>query len=191
MNDEELLSVLKRGLHEDRENAIRLIYRENFPKALSFIKRNSGSDEYAKDIFQDAMLLFYKKIKNDEFKGNASPHTFLFGIVKNLWMQSLDKQKRYQNIKKDLDHEVYENPVEPIDKLFSNESIVGHLMSKMNEGCKELLTAYYYQNTSIEKIKIEKELGSEQAVRTKIYRCMQKLRAICTENKITRHLLNH
>ena len=63
-SDEEIL----RGLRRERQDALKQIYKIVYPSVLAYIKNNSGSEDEAQDIFQEAMIVFYQKAMNEEFK---------------------------------------------------------------------------------------------------------------------------
>lgn len=188
--DEEIVAALV-GVNKNQQDiALGFLYRTNFPKVMNFIINNSGSEEQAKDVFQDAIVIFYKKIRTKEFQGLSTISTFLYGIAKNLWLQTLVKNQRYTAITEDFVVEPNES-LEDQDYIeISNSSVLETLMGQIGERCKSLLITYYYENQSTEAIRKKLGMGSEQAVRNKIYRCMQVLRGICSQNKITRNTFN-
>ena len=89
-SDEAILN----GLREKRSDCIRFLYREYFPLAKSFVMKNSGSYEDAEDVFQDGMVVLYKKSHLAELKLKCSLKTFFYSICRNIWMQLLDRKWR-------------------------------------------------------------------------------------------------
>ena len=64
LNKEQLLLE---GLAGNEATAIETIYRENFGMIQSYILKNNGIQEDARDIFQEAMIVLYEKAKVDSF----------------------------------------------------------------------------------------------------------------------------
>ena len=86
--------VLIKGLKEQNSRCIKYLYREYFPLAKSIVERNSGNYEDAEDLFQDSIVVLYKRITKDNVTLKCSLKTFFFGICKNLWNQRLDRKWR-------------------------------------------------------------------------------------------------
>jgi RNA polymerase sigma factor (sigma-70 family) len=72
---------------------IKYVYRELYPVIRNLVVTNSGTDEDAEDVFQDALVIVYKKGKDEELVLSSSFKTFFFSICKNLWSQRLGKEK--------------------------------------------------------------------------------------------------
>lgn len=189
-SDEEIIAALHDGEKSHHDLVLRFIYQGNFTKVISFVQKNGGSEEQGQDIFQDAIVIFYKKVKNKEFRGSSSVSTFLYGIARNLWLQALRKGKLNEPFDENVKVGSYEINEEFGDVKISNSAVLDTLMMQIGKGCRELLVEYYYHNQSTEDIRRNLGLGSEQATRNKIYRCMQKVRDICRQNKITRGTFN-
>jgi DNA-directed RNA polymerase specialized sigma24 family protein len=62
--DQELLQ----GLAISDDKSLETIYLDNFPVVAKMILQNNGSEDDAKDIFQEAMIVLYEKVQ----EGNSS-----------------------------------------------------------------------------------------------------------------------
>lgn len=82
------------GIRQKKEPVIRYLYKEYFPCILSMVKQNSGVYEDAEDIFQDGMMVLYRRFSNGSGKLNCSLKTFFYAICKNLWMQRLERTRK-------------------------------------------------------------------------------------------------
>ncbi len=184
-NDKVLIASF-RGIDDEKRNlALKFLYEKNYPKVLAHIKSNSGSEDEAKDVFQEAMVILFRKLKEKEFVLTSTISTYLIGISKNLWFQILRKSKRHQEFVKNEQDNAHEMVVDIEVRETSNHSIIETLMTHISEGCRTLLVNYYYKNLSSVELQKTLKLGSDQAVRNKIYKCMQKIRSICKEKNIT------
>ena len=73
-----------KGILEGNERIIKFIYRKNLPAITNYVTSNSGSDSDAEDIFQEALIVIYQKLRDDKLILRASLSTFIFSICKNL-----------------------------------------------------------------------------------------------------------
>ena len=72
--DQSLIQTLRSDANPDE--AIRYLYRTQFRQTVVYIKKNSGTEEDAEDIFQELILLFIEILKKDKFRGESSVSTF-------------------------------------------------------------------------------------------------------------------
>src|SRR5262245_2471091 len=71
------------------------LYERAFPSVARFVSKMSGSFQEAKDIFHDALVIFYEKSQHPDFSITVSPEAYILGIAKHLWVRkfSRDHQK--------------------------------------------------------------------------------------------------
>jgi DNA-directed RNA polymerase specialized sigma24 family protein len=60
-------TVLLQGLARNDKKAVETIYKENFNLIQTLVINNSGNTEDAKDVFQEAMIVLYQKVKSGAF----------------------------------------------------------------------------------------------------------------------------
>jgi len=88
-SDDYLITGIKKKDHE----VIRYMYRNYYDSIKRLVCKNSGNDEDAEDVFQDSLMVVYKKIRDNNLKLSCSLKTFIYAISRNLWLQKLQKRK--------------------------------------------------------------------------------------------------
>ena len=173
MNDNEkgLMDSIRDGNSKLRYLALREVYDKCFYSIESYVLRNRGAKEDAKDIFQDAMAIVYKNIVSGKFKEESSLKTYLFSISKNLWLQKLKKI----HMSSSLSMDTVGNLPEHADSLEINLTALNELMTELKEDCQKLLLGFYYERKSMKDLMEIFKLGSEQAAKNKKLRCMDSL----------------
>lgn len=170
-------------------DALKYLYKVNYPKIEVLILKNNGTKEHAKDIYQEAFLAFWKNVKQDKFvpHNESSINGYIYTIAKHKWMDYL----RSKNYKKTIvssnlfDFEVSETDFEKInDDKINDERLqsVMHAFNDLGLSCKSLLTKFYFEKKSMKDIAKELQLDSA-STRNKKYRCMQKLRELALNLK--------
>ena len=76
-----------------RRKRLQAIYQECYPWVELYVQKNNGSQEEAKDIFQDAVACLYQNLRMGKFKGDSSVKTYVHAIAKRLWLSQLRKKK--------------------------------------------------------------------------------------------------
>jgi RNA polymerase sigma factor (sigma-70 family) len=170
--------VLIKGLKEQNSRCIRYLYKEYFPLAKSIAERNSGNYEDAEDLFQDSMVVLYKRISKDNVNLKCGLKTFFFGICKNLWMQRLDRKWRLL-----YSENMAEEPVgsyELADKEFSEEILEKkrlfhkHFLT-LPRRCQKILLLYL-EDLPLKKIAEKLGMKNEEYAKARKYSCKNMLR---------------
>jgi len=88
--DEQIL----KGILRNDSLVLQFIYKEFFYKVNNFIRNNSGNDEDASDIFQEAIIIIFRKLKEDiKALENRQFQTYLFSVCRFLWLRQLEKRR--------------------------------------------------------------------------------------------------
>jgi len=89
-SDQQIIEGLRSGgAAEDR--SLRYVYQQHRERIVQFVVSKNGSEAEGKDIFQEGLLVLYKQIKQDKFRGESALGTYIFSICKYLWFHKLKK----------------------------------------------------------------------------------------------------
>ncbi|MEW7277891.1 sigma-70 family RNA polymerase sigma factor [Aquimarina sp. 2201CG1-2-11] len=81
------------GIIDGDERILTCFYRENIRYIQGYILRNYGNSEDVEDIFQDALVVLYQKLRAGILELRVPIRTYFYGICKNLWRNRLRKKK--------------------------------------------------------------------------------------------------
>jgi RNA polymerase sigma factor (sigma-70 family) len=175
-SDQEIIIGLKAG----EAFAVNYLAKEYLPMIRYFISKNNGSDEDAKDIFQDALFILIDKINSKDFNLQVTLSTYLFAICKNLWLMVLDRQKAARNYEKRRSSDVLENDFTESGDIAFYERIFRQCFDAMDDVSQKILKMYWMEIAPTE---IAEKLGySYGYVRKKKSECMKELK-----NRIMNH----
>ena len=129
------------GIRSRNNCVLQYIYKEYYPTVHHFIISNSGSPDDAKDIFQDSIIVIYRKLKDEEhFFLNSSFKTFIYSIARHLWLKHL-RNAKYEEKKISDQGRFIELKEEPFK--IDNEDIRMALYQKyfreLPDDCQEIL----------------------------------------------------
>lgn len=89
------------------EFALKRIYKEHYPKVQHLVLQNSGDEDDAKDLYQDAFVVFYQKISEEGFELTSSIGTFIYSISKNLWLKQLRVFSKHTTLRLENEEDVW------------------------------------------------------------------------------------
>lgn len=161
------------ALLTDRERTLERIYAKTYPMVRHYVKENKGTDEDAKDIFQEALIAYYEKAIDGQLTLTSSVSTYLMGICKNLWRQELSKRA----CKTGLSHA----PVDEIGEeiMVDDEQSTATLMTfveQLGETCKSILVSFYYFGQRLEQIAEQHGYRSVRSATVQKFKCLERLR---------------
>jgi len=163
------------GIKEQNEKIFLLIYQKYFPHTRSLVKLNKGCDSDAEDIFQEALIIVYTKIKNGDLKLKCSFSTYLYSVSRFLWLKELEKRKR-RNVTSYQEMPYIELDNDIIERCVENERRKLYLKHfyQLSEACQRLLTLFI-QGISIKEITAIMGYSTDQHTKNRRYRCKKSL----------------
>ncbi len=171
--------LLLQGLAANDKKAVETIYRENYLTIQSFIIKNSGYPDDARDIFQEAMIVLYEKVCTGSFELTCQIKTYLYSICRRLWLKRLQQMQRYNPAAESIEEVVsVEEELGVHEKRNADLIVMESALSKIGEPCKSLLEAYYLQKKSMPEIAEFFGYTNADNAKTQKYKCLVRLKKI-------------
>ena len=76
------------GIVNNDFSLLQRIYEQSLPEVIRYVKKNSGTLDDAKDVFQEGIMVIFKKVKEDRLVLTTSFHAFLFMVCKRIWLNA-------------------------------------------------------------------------------------------------------
>lgn len=186
--DSELLEAIRKG-GRSCDDAMEFLYREYVDQVIAFITQRSGSQEEAKDVFQDAVISLLVSIRQGKFEGKSSLKTYLYAISKNLWYRRFNRSLRSDdykasNVPDDLDE------VTPDEVLMTSNQRrhIGDVLDQLKDKCREVLILWA-QKYSMKEIAEQLGYANDQVIRNKKNHCLNELKKLVKDNPQVRNLV--
>jgi RNA polymerase sigma factor (sigma-70 family) len=161
------------GLVNSDNEILGYVYKKYYPEIRFFVIKNSGTDEDAKDTFQEALIVIYKKLKSGNLELTCSFKTYLYSVARIIWMRHLEKNK----IKTDelTDRQVFVD-FEDNMELFLSEQERYKMYQKyfltLHKDCQTILKLFL-QKVPLKEIQAKLNLSSEKYVKKRKYQCKE------------------
>jgi DNA-directed RNA polymerase specialized sigma24 family protein len=170
----------------DREAWLARLYLDVFPPVAKHISRMGGSFEEARDIFQDALVIFYERVKGrePELLYKQSEQAYLFGIARHLWNKRFKESMRqtvFGQIDGSLDTGV---ALQDADYEEVSASRLMHLLQTSGKKCMDLLSAFYYENLNMEKLAERFGFSGSRSATVQKFKCLEKIKETVKEKSI-------
>lgn len=164
MNEKEIFERICKG----DEKALEFLYQKYYRMMTKLVISNSGTEEEARDVYQDALIVFWQKATSGNLVLTSKMSTYIYSICQNLWRKELDRKKRLSNEEKDaavtLDTDTAER-----------EKIMARCIDQLGDTCKKVLMYYYFEEMSMQDIADKLGFANTDTAKTKKYKCKKKL----------------
>ncbi|HEY8398630.1 MAG TPA: sigma-70 family RNA polymerase sigma factor [Flavihumibacter sp.] len=180
MTTDPIEKALLEGLARNEKGAATTIYKEHYGMIQTMIINNNGTVDDARDIFQEAMVVLFEKVRSGQFELSCQLKTYIYSVCRRLWLKRLSQQQKLWVT--DLDGKENWISVEEDLELQEQQNQAFHLMEKamlsLGEPCRSLLDAFYLQKKSM--VDIANSFGYTNAdnAKTQKYKCLTRLKKI-------------
>ncbi|WP_207425357.1 RNA polymerase sigma factor [Pedobacter sp. SYSU D00535] len=162
---------LDRNFQTDRKAGLENMYKRAFPALAKFIAKRGGSFEQARDVFHDALVIWYEKLEGRPNWSTEEDLKYLMGIAKNLWYREFSAEQAKQPLPETeswmLEAEESERP--------SDSSLLA-VLEASGKRCLELLKSFYYDKLTMTELAETFGFKTERSATVQKYKCLEKVR---------------
>jgi RNA polymerase sigma factor (sigma-70 family) len=141
-SNQELLN----GILRNDTIVLQFIFKNFYSNINFFIKKNNGDDDDANDIFQEAIIIIYRKLKANDLVLDCTFETYLYSVSRFLWLKQLEKRKiEKENIKDnhEFNDEIYDDSLEKIADLNDRYKLYQKHFANLGKDCQKILQLYF------------------------------------------------
>ena len=164
MKDQQIIELIQKG----DGKALDFLYTKNYRMMTKLIMKNSGTEDEAKDVFQEALIVFWQKIIKKELILTSKISTYIYSVCWNLWRKELDRKKR-------LSREEVEGSTVASHDSEEQIKVMRACVNSLGETCKKVLTYYYFDGLSMKEVAEKLGFANSDTAKTKKYKCKKEL----------------
>ena len=167
------------GILNNSEEALNKLYAGYYPMVLQFILNNNGGEDDAKDVYQEAIIVLYNKIKGGNFELSSKLKTYLYSVSRRIWLKKLTQQSKKTNniadfedvltVDEDVEHH------EQKDMQFDKMKVA---LESLGEPCKTIIEDFYIHSLSMHDICEKFGYTNTDNAKTQKYKCLQRLKKL-------------
>lgn len=164
-----------RRLHAGDELVLKQVYRQHYQMVVHLVMNNGGSLQEAKDIYQESLIVFYEKVKEDAFELNCKIKTFIYSVSRRLWLKQLQRKNRFTSQLSDTE-EYVEVPWEEAGQREEQYHAMHTALEALGEPCRSILKDFYLHNQSMEEITEKFGYTNADNAKNQKYKCLKRLK---------------
>lgn len=171
LSDDEII----KGLRKRDNRILQYIYKNAFNSVKQLIISNAGSENDAEDIFQEALIIIFKKIRDEpDFQLDCAFSTYLYSIARLLWLKHLREIKKVHidPLNRDMEERIEFEEPSPVQDKDLRMAIYQRNLLKIPEDCQSILKLTT-QNVNAKEIAERLGFRSEGYVRKRRHFCKE------------------
>jgi RNA polymerase sigma factor (sigma-70 family) len=150
------------------------VYKEYYPLIENYVHQHGGNTDQAKDLFQEGMIIIYKKVSAGNLKLFCKFSTFLYAVCKRIWIQ--ERKKAMLRIYKMKESSLVAEPSttygeETIDEV---KLLFDKHFEQLSPDCQKILRLHFNDCTN-EEIRLAMGYNTVHHVVDRKYRCKKSL----------------
>ncbi len=171
----EMLALIKKN----DAATLKKLYRTNFSKVKSYVSKNHGDEQQAKDVYQEAFVAMWRNIKDNKFSAESETaiNGYIYKIAKYKWLDHL-RSSRYANttfINREMEYD--EREIEENEMQNRKIKIIMDSINNLGERCQLLMRLFYFEQKPYREI--AKIMSMDEAsARNAKYRCQERLKKL-------------
>lgn len=179
--DELILSEIRKN----NEVAIRELYKTHYPMVFNLIRSNNGTEQEAKDIYQEAIIAFYERAQQPDFVLTCKIKTYLYAVSRRLWLKRLWEKKRFTgNMGENEFFSGIEEEMIDFDLREQTFARMSDALEQLGEPCRSIIEDFYINDMNMEDIRSKFGYTNADNAKNQKYKCLQRLKKIFFSDKI-------
>ena len=169
---------IQAGILRNDNLVLQYIYKQFFYKVNSFIKNNSGEEDDASDVFQEAIIIIFRKLKEDDslFENRPFP-TYLYSVCRFLWLKQLESRRiEKEKVSETLpfQEDYYDDNLSELAVKNERYSLYQKHFKSLSSDCQKIMQMFF-EKIPLKQIAQIMGYKSEKYAKKRKYKCKELL----------------
>ena len=166
-------------IRKKNEVALQELYKMYYPMVVHLVCTNSGTEQEAKDVYQDAMIAFYDRVQQPDFVLTCKIKTYLYAVSRRLWLKRLTHKKRYHgNVEEAESFLRVDEEMKSVEELEDDYLKMNEAMDSLGEPCLGIIRDFYVHGSSMDDISAKYGYTNADNAKNQKYKCLQRLKKL-------------
>jgi RNA polymerase sigma factor (sigma-70 family) len=159
------------GILSGDPQVLRKLFQTMFPLVAKMVLGQGGSEEDARDIFQEATVVIYSKAQSPGFSITFQFNTYFTAVCRNLWLNRRTKKSASDVTIGEDDKLLSDTANLEIDYLeMERQQVFDAAFLQLGADCQELLRLFF-EKTPMSEIAVKMGFASEGYARRRKFQC--------------------
>jgi DNA-directed RNA polymerase specialized sigma24 family protein len=111
------------GIKNRKDYILEYLYRDYFPKVKHIVISNGGNEQDARDLFQEALIIVFSRLKKNDLIIKSSFHNFFIVLCKFIWYRQNNTSHNHARVEDIEEKSVRIHPGSESSAEFPGESV--------------------------------------------------------------------
>ncbi|MES2732068.1 MAG: sigma-70 family RNA polymerase sigma factor [Bacteroidota bacterium] len=174
-NEEELLAAMR----QQDSIALNIIYKTYFPMILHFVSNNNGTEQEAKDIYQEGIIVLYENVQQSTFVLSCKIKTYLYSVCRRLWLKRIAEKGKYLGRIEDFENFIaLEDDQAEMDEKETQYKVMRQALDQLGEPCRTIMEDFFVHNLSMQQITDKMGYTNADNAKNQKYKCLMRLKKL-------------
>jgi RNA polymerase sigma factor (sigma-70 family) len=174
--DESIVEELRK---EQNSLALKTVYKSYYPMIVHLICANSGTEQEARDVFQEGLIVFYERVRQKDFVLTCKVKTYLYAVCRRLWLKRLSEKKKFVgSIVSGEEFPEVEEEMNFIDEAEKRFMFMSQSLDNLGQPCRSVIEDFYIHDLSMELISNKHGYTNAESAKNQKYKCLQRLKKL-------------
>lgn len=145
------------------------------------VTSNSGTETDAHDVFQEALIVIYKRAQSPDFVLTCPFYNFLYPVCKFIWLRKLNNPRRKWVTIEDENGYMDEANIEDVIHQTERHAFFKEKFEEIGEKCRQLIQLVL-QKKKMREIAVLLGHKNEQTTKQQHYKCKKRLKSLIQED---------
>jgi RNA polymerase sigma factor (sigma-70 family) len=171
-SDQKIVERIRNG----DEKALVQLYHNNIAMVRKYVTDNSGHEDDAQDMLQDALIVLWENVTRGEFDLTSKISTYIYSVVRNKWLREINKRRVGKTSSLD-NYEVAEERIDALRNIIQKEEykVILKCMDAMGNTCRRVLIMFYLEEKGMEEIARTLKFNNTDVAKAKKWQCKKEL----------------
>ena len=170
-------------IRKKNEVVLRELYKTHYPMVVHLVCSNNGTEQEAKDIYQEAIMAFYERVQQPAFTLTCKIKTYLYAVAWRLWLKKLAEKKKFNGSVDEVETFIgIEEEMLDIQEKENRFKRMGTSLEGLGEPCRGIIEDFYVNNLSMEEISTKFGYTNADNAKNQKYKCLQRLKKLFFED---------
>lgn len=147
--------------------------------AVNLVCSNNGTEQEAKDIYQDAVIAFYERVLQPDFVLTCKIKTYLYAVCRRLWLKRLAEKKKVSAPISEAERFTgIDDEMLLADENENRFRRMGEALTALGEPCRTIIEDFYMHDLSMEMISEKFGYTNADNAKNQKYKCLQRLKKL-------------
>lgn len=178
--DKEIVELLKAG---NMNAAAKELYAF-FDSVCGVLYSKGARPDDVKDLFQEAVIVFIRKVVEEGEVINCTIKTYITTICKYQWNNKVNKLSHRKTTNTDAFYYDIENDIKDFEIEETQFNILEKVLNTVGEKCKDLLNLFYIDGKRMDEIAEIMGFSGINSAKTQKYKCIERARKMALEHSL-------